>query len=109
MHQLFLQVTKEGAKDTQETFENMLSDIDILVEGVYRDRSDRALFHKQFLTFGVSLYGMIALIQLLIGQETYIAMIDKAFIRIFVHAIVIINSWFLLSGEKYYNENVGAE
>ena len=52
---------------------------------------------------------MIALIQLLIGQETYIAMIDKAFIRIFVHAIVIINSWFLLSGEKYYNENVGAE
>ena len=109
MHQLFLQVTKEGAKDTQETFENMLSDIDILVEGVYRDRSDRALFHKQFLTFGVSLYGMIALIQLLIGQDTYIAMIDKEFIRIFVHAIVIINSWFLLSGEKYYNENVGAE
>ena len=32
MHQLFLQVTKEGAKDTQETFENMLTDIDVLVE-----------------------------------------------------------------------------
>ena len=27
MHQLFLQVTKEGAKDTQETFDNMLDDI----------------------------------------------------------------------------------
>ena len=26
MHQLFLQVTKEGAKNTQETFENMLED-----------------------------------------------------------------------------------
>ncbi len=64
MHQLFLQVTKEGAKDTAETFENMLADIDILVEGVYRDRADRATFHKQFLTFGVALYGMIALIQL---------------------------------------------
>ena len=38
MHQLFLQVTKEGAKDTAETFDNMLTDIDILVEGVYRDR-----------------------------------------------------------------------
>ena len=109
MHQLFLQVTKEGAKDTQETFENMLTDIDVLVEGVYRDRTDRATFHKQFLTFGISLYGMIALIQLLIGQETYIAMIDKLFIRIFVHAVVLVNSWFLLSGEKYYNENVGAE
>ena len=109
MHQLFLQVTKEGAKDTQETFENMLTDIDVLVEGVYRDRTDRATFHKQFLTFGISLYGMIALIELLIGQETYIAMIDKLFIRIFVHAVVLVNSWFLLSGEKYYNENVGAE
>lgn len=109
MHQLFLQVTKEGAKDTAETFENMLSDIDILVEGVYRDRSDRANFHRQFITFGVALYGMIALIQLLIGTETYIAMIDNMLIRIFIHAVVIINSCFLLSGEKYYNENVGAE
>ncbi|MBQ8193251.1 MAG: hypothetical protein IJZ46_04205 [Bacilli bacterium] len=109
MHQLFLQVTKEGAKDTAETFENMLSDIDILVEGVYRDRSDRAVFHKQFLTFGIALYGMVALIQLLISQETYIAMLDNTLIQILVHGIVIINSWFLLSGEKYYNENVGAE
>ena len=109
MHQLFLQVTKEGAKDTSETFENMLSDIDVLVEGVYRDRSDRANFHKQFLTFGIALYGMIALIQLLIGQETYIAMIDNIIIRIFIHLVIVINSWFLLSGEKYYNENVGAE
>ena len=109
MHQLFLQVTKEGAKDTSETFENMLADIDVLVEGVYRDRSDRARFHSQFLTFGISLYGMIALIQLLISQETYISMLDNIFIRILVHVIVIINSYFLLSGEKYYNENVGAE
>ncbi len=109
MHQLFLQVTKEGAKDTQETFENMLSDIDILVEGVYRDRSDRALFHKQFLTFGVALYGLIALIQILISQETYIAMLDNIIVRLLVHGIVIINSCFLLAGEKYYNENVGAE
>ena len=109
MHQLFLQVTKEGAKDTEETFENMLSDIDILVEGVYRDRTDRASFHRQFIIFGIALYGMVALIQLLIGQETYIAMIDNFFIRLFVHAVVIINSCFLLNGEKYYNENVGAE
>ena len=87
----------------------MLSDIDILVEGVYRDRTDRASFHKQFLTFGVALYGMVALIQILIGQETYISMIDNTLIRILIHGIVLINSYFLLSGEKYYNENVGAE
>lgn len=109
MHQLFLQVTKEGAKDTSETFENMLSDIDILVEGVYRDRTDRANFHRQFLTFGVALYGLIALIQILISQETYIAMLDNIFIRILIHGLVLVNSWFLYSGEKYYNENVGAE
>ena len=52
---------------------------------------------------------MIALIQLLIGQETYVAMVDNVIIRIFVHLVVIINSYFLLAGEKYYNENVGAE
>mgnify|MGYP000584666160 FL=1 len=109
MHQLFLQVTKEGAKDTGETFDNMLADIDVLVEGVYRDRMDRANFHKQFLTYGVVLYLMIILIQFLLSVESYILMLDKLYVRIIVHTIVIVNSYFLLKGEKYYNENVGAE
>ena len=109
MHQLFLQVTKEGAKDTGETFDNMLTDIDVLVEGVYRDRMDRANFHRQFLTYGVVLYFMIVLIQFLLTTESYILMLDKIYVRIIVHTIVIVNSYFLLKGEKYYNENVGAE
>lgn len=109
MHQLFLQVTKEGAKNTGETFDNMLNDIDMLVEGVYRDRMDRKNFHKQFLTYGIALYGLVMLIQLLISVPTYISMLDQFFVKIIIHAIVIINSLFLLSGEKYYNENVGAE
>ena len=109
MHQLFLQVTKEGAKDTAETFDNMLTDIDVLVEGVYRDRMDRANFHRQFLTYGVTLYLMIILIQFLLGVDSYILMLDNFYVRIVVHTIVIVNSYFLLKGEKYYNENVGAE
>lgn len=109
MHQLFLQVTKEGAKDTEDTFNNMLLDIDILVEGVYRDRMDRANFHKQFLTYGVVLYFMIVLIQLLLTKESYILMLEKIYVKIIVHAIVFVNSFFLLKGEKYYNENVGVE
>lgn len=109
MHQLFLQVTKEGAKNTGETFDNMLNDIDMLVEGVYMDRMDRKNFHRQFLIYGVALYGLIMLIQLLIGVSTYISMLDQFFVKIIIHIIVIINSLFLLSGEKYYNENVGAE
>ena len=109
MHQLFLQVTKEGAKDTAETFDNMLNDIDMLVEGVYRDRMDRQTFHKKFLTYGVTLYGLIALVQLLISVETYISMLDRWYMALLVHIIVLINSFFLLKGEKYYNENVGAE
>ena len=109
MHQLFLQVTKEGAKDTGETFDNMLTDIDVLVEGVYRDRMDRANFHRQFLTYGVVLYFMIVLIQFLLTTESYILMLDKIYVRIIVHTIVIVNSYFLLKGEKYYNENVGVE
>ena len=109
MHQLFLQVTKEGAKDTGETFDNMLNDIDILVEGVYRDRMDRANFHKAFLTYGLVLYLMVILIQFLLSVESYIMMLDKLYVKIIVHVIVLVNSYFLLKGEKYYNENVGAE
>lgn len=109
MHQLFLQVTKEGAKDTEETFDNMLSDIDALVEGVYRDRMDRATFHRQFLMFGFALYGMVILIQMLVTVETYIYILNIFWVRILVHILVILNTYFLLKGEKYYNENVGAE
>ena len=109
MHQLFLQVTKEGAKNTEETFDNMLNDIDILVEGVYRDRSDRKNFHSQFVMFGLTLYSLIMLIQLILGVESYIEMLDGLLMKILVHFVVVINSYFLLKGEKYYNENVGAE
>ena len=109
MHQLFLQVTKEGAKNTEEIFDNMLNDIDILVEGVYRDRSDRKQFHSQFLMFGLVLYSLIMLIQLILGVESYIEMLDNLWMKILVHFVVFINSYFLIKGEKYYNENVGAE
>ena len=109
MHQLFLQVTKEGAKNTAEIFDNMLNDIDILVEGVYRDRSDRKQFHKQFLMFGLMLYSLIMLIQLILGVDSYIEMLDNIWMKLLVHAVVFVNSYFLLKGEKYYNENVGAE
>lgn len=109
MHQLFLQVTKEGAKDTGEMFENMLTDVDSLVEGVYRDRIDRANFHRQFLMFGFALFGIVILLQFLVQIDTYIVMLENIFIAIALHALVFINTFFLLKGEKYYNENVGAE
>ena len=109
MHQLFLQVTKECAKDTQETFDNMLNDIDALVEGVYRDRMDRSEFHKQFLFFGLALYGIVMLIQMLLTVESYIELVDKWYMKVMLHLLVGINTFFLLKGEKYYNENVGAE
>ena len=75
MHQLFLQITNEGARDASESLENMSQDIDMLVEGVYRDRIDRATFHKKFLQFGIVLYLMVMLVQFLLGTETYIEML----------------------------------
>ena len=110
MHQLFLQITREGARDTSKTLDNMLMDIDELVEGVYHDRIDRQGFHKQFVQFGLLLYLMIMFTQLVIGREKYIDMVNSNIIvQIALHIIVLMNSYFLLSGEKYYNENVGAE
>ena len=109
MHQLFLQITKEGAKDSGESLENMQLDIDMLVESVYRDRIDRANFHKGFLKYGVMLYLLVMLVQYLLGRETYIAILENPLMLFILHAIIIVNSYFLLKGEKYYNENVGAE
>jgi len=109
MHQLFLQITLEGAQDTQDTLDAMLSDIDMLVEGVYRDRIERASFHKSFLQYGLLLYLLVMLIQYLIGNDSYLKLLDDVLVQFLLHAILIINTYFLLSGEKYYNENVGAE
>ena len=110
MHQLFLQVTREGARDTTKALDNMLLDVDELVEGVYRDRIDRAQFHRQFIQYGLLLYLMIMLVQLLITKEKYVKLVSgNILVRICLHIIVLLNSYFLLSGEKYYNENVGAE
>jgi len=109
MHQLFLQATKEGTRDTKEVLENMLLDIDMLVEGVYRDRMDRHNFHKQFLQYGFMLYLLVMLIQYLLGVPTYMQLLEDPIVTVCLHFIVVFNSYFLLSGEKYYNENVGAE
>lgn len=109
MHQLFLQITKEGAQNYMDSLDNMQLDIDMLVESVYRDRIERATFHKSFLQFGVMLYIMVMLVQYLLGKESYIALLDTWYVTLLLHGILILNSWFLLKGEKYYNENVGAE
>ncbi len=109
MHQLFLQITNEGSKNSSDALENMSLDIDMLVENVYRDRLDRAQFHKKFLQFGIILYLMVMLVQFLLGVESYISLLDNGIVQLLLHGIIIINTYFLLSGEKYYNENVGAE
>ena len=31
------------------------------------------------------------------------------YVQLILHAIIIINSYFLLTGEKYYNDDVGVE
>ena len=109
MHQLFYQITNEGARDAGETLDNMSNDIDMLVESVYRDRIDRSAFHKKFLQFGIVLYLMIMLVQFLLGHDSYIQLLNDPLVMILLHLVVLINSFFLLRGEKYYNEDVGAE
>ena len=110
VHQLFLQITREGARDTTRTLDNMLLDIDELVDGVYRDRIERQSFHRKFISFGLMMYLMIILVQMLLTKDKYIEMVQTSILmNIFLHVIVLLNAYFLLSGEKYYNENVGVE
>ncbi len=109
MHQLFLQITKEGARDSGEALELMSMDIDALVEGVYKDRMDRQTFHTKFLTFGGALFMLVLVMQLLFGRSEYLKMLEKIYVKLILHAIIIIDCYFLLTGEKFYNEDVGVE
>lgn len=109
MHQLFLQITKEGARDSGEALELMSMDIDALVEGVYKDRMDRQVFHTKFLTFGGVLFVLVFVMQFLVGVDEYKEMLKDWYVPLILHAIIIINCSFLLSGEKFYNEDVGVE
>jgi len=49
------------------------------------------------------------LVQYLVGTDTYIVLLKEWYVQVLLHGVLIINSDFLLKGEKYYNENVGAE
>ncbi len=109
MNQLFLQITKEGAKDSGEALENMSQDIDALVEGVYRDQADRKTFHTKFLTFGMALFLLVMAMQFLLGTDSYIELLDIWFVKLILHAIIVINCYFLVTGEKFYNEDLGVE
>ena len=109
MHQLVLQITNEGAKDSGESLENMMQDIDALVEGVYRDKMDRAAFYKKFVVYGLALYLLVMFMQFLLGSESYLNMVKLWYIQIILHLIIVINSYFLFSGTKFYNEDIGAE
>ena len=109
MHQLFYQITKEGARDSGESLENMSLDIDALVEGVYRDRMDRANFHTRFVTFGLALFFLVMAMQFLLGKDSYIKLLDMWYVDFLLHAIILVNCYFLLTGEQYYNEDVGVE
>ena len=109
MHQLFIQITKEGSKDSGDALEGMLQDIDMLVESVYRDRIDRTTFYKQFCTFGVALYLLVLMVQLLLGESSYMTLLDEWYVQLLLHGVILINTYFLLPGIKYYHEDVGAE
>ncbi len=109
MNQLFLQITKEGAKDSGQALENMSMDIDTLVEGVYRDQIDRKEFHKRFVTFGLALFLLVMAMQFLLGTESYLSLIESWYVQLILHAIIIINCFFLITGEKFYYEDLGVE
>ena len=109
MHQLFLQITNEGARDSGDSLENMMLDIDALVEGVYRDKMDRKTFYSKFLTFGFALYLLVMLIQFLLGTSSYMDMLEQWYVVGILHLIIILNTFFLIKGVKFYNEDTGVE
>ena len=47
--------------------------------------------------------------QFLLGTDSYLELIEVWYVKVILHAIILVNCFFLLSGEKYYNEDVGVE
>ncbi len=109
MNQLFLQITNEGAKDTGHALENMSLDIDALVEGVYRDQIDRKNSHGKFVKFGLILFLLVLALQYMLGKDNYLDLLNIWYVQIILHGIILINAYFLVTGEKYFNENIGVE
>ena len=109
MHQLFIQITREGSKDSGEALEGMQMDIDMLVESVYRDRIDRKTFYSQFVSFGLILYLLVLLVQFLLGNDGYLLLLEEWYVQLLLHGVILINTYFLVTGIKYYHEDVGAE
>ena len=79
-------------------FLNLLSSL-LIIYTYFEDRKKMTIM----------LYLLVMLVQFLLGLDTYLELLENMVVKIALHAIVIFNSYFLLNGEKYYNENVGAE
>ena len=84
-------------------------DIDMLVESVYRDRIDRKTFYSQFVSFGLILYLLVLLVQFLLGSDGYLVLLEEWYVQLLLHGVILINTYFLITGIKYYHEDVGAE
>ena len=45
----------------------------------------------------------------MLGVDNYLELLETWYVQIILHVIILLNAYFLLSGEKYYNEDVGVE
>ena len=76
---------------------------------LFRSQMDRKQFHTKFITFALVLFLLVLVMQVLLGKDSYLKLLDMWYVHIILHAIIFINCFFLLSGEKYYNDDVGVE
>jgi hypothetical protein len=49
------------------------------------------------------------LIQTLLNKSNYKAMLSLGYVQVLLHLVIWINSYFIISGEKFYNEDTGGE
>ena len=49
------------------------------------------------------------LIQFLLGGANYLEMLNDWYVLVILHSIIILNTFFLIKGIKFYNEDTGVE
>ena len=49
------------------------------------------------------------LIQFLLGGANYLEMLNEWYVLAILHLIILLNTYFLLKGIKFYNEDTGVE
>ena len=97
----------EGVYNSNVLEDPVKSDVKMMIDMAYENGTIEASIN--YMNSKYNYYIMVMLVQFMLGIETYNEMLENWWVKLLLHGIILLNTFFILSGVKYYNEDVGAE